>query len=115
MLEDEKKLQEQEQLIEVLKFTPRTYKVRLWGYGGEYVMGTVSREIYDYFRERRLSVEDFAWNYDYAEENDIPEEMWPFTPGSWHECDNMGGLVQFFFGKPHPFFLLLEFGFDSPW
>lgn len=90
MLEDEKKLQEQEQLIEVLKFTPRTYKVRLWGYGGEYVMGTVSREIYDYFRERRLSVEDFAWNYDYAEENDIPEEMWPFTPGSWHECDNMG-------------------------
>lgn len=82
--------QEKQELIEVLKFTPRTYKLRLWGYGGEYVMGTVDRKIYDYFRERRLSVEEFAWDYEYAETNNIPEEMWPFTPGSWHDCDNMG-------------------------
>jgi len=26
--------------------------VSIWGYGGEYVMGTVSCEIYDYFRHR---------------------------------------------------------------
>ena len=38
---------EQEKLIEVLKFTPRTYKIQLWGYGGEYIMGTVDRKIYD--------------------------------------------------------------------
>ena len=82
--------QEKQELIEVLKFTPRTYKVRLWGYGGEYVMGTVDRKIYDYFRERRLSVEEFAWDSDYAEQNDIPKDMWPFDPGSWHDCDNMG-------------------------
>ena len=81
---------EKEELLEVLKFTPRTYKVRLWGYGGEYVMGTVDREIYDYFRKHRLSVEEFAWDSEYAEQNNIPEEMWPFTPGSWHDCDNMG-------------------------
>jgi hypothetical protein len=83
-------IKEKEELIEVLKFTPRTYKVRLWGYGGEYVMGTVDRKIYDYFREHRLSVEEFAWDYEYAEQNNIPEEMWPFNPGSWHDCDNMG-------------------------
>jgi hypothetical protein len=82
--------EQKEQLLDILKFTPRTYSIQLWGYGGEYVMGTVTREIYDYFKKRRLSVSDFAWNYDYAEENDIPEEMWPFSPGSWYECDDMG-------------------------
>jgi len=82
--------EEKQELVEILKFTPRTYKVRLWGYGGEYVMGTVDRKVYDYFRKNRLGVEDFAWDYDYAEENNIPEDMWPFEPGSWHDCDNMG-------------------------
>lgn len=80
---------EQEKLIEVLKFTPRTYKISLWGYGGEYVMGTVDRKIYDYFRQRRLSLGDFAWDSDYAEDNNIPEDMWPFPPGSWYECDDI--------------------------
>ena len=81
---------EQEKLIAVLKFTPRTYKISLWGYGGEAVMGTVDRNIYDYFKQRRLSVSDFAWDSDYAEEHNIPEDMWPFPPGSWYECDNVG-------------------------
>jgi hypothetical protein len=80
---------EQEQLIAMLKFTPCTFKFFLWGYGGESVMGTVKREIYDYFRSRRLDVSDFAWNSDYAEVHNIPEDMWPFSPGSWYECDDM--------------------------
>jgi len=62
----------------------------MWGYGGEYVMGTVDRKIYDYFRARRLNLTDFAWDGDYADEHDIPEEMWPFTPGSYYDCDDMG-------------------------
>jgi hypothetical protein len=84
------KLAEQQKLIEVLKFTPRTYKITMWGYGGEKVMGTVDRKIYDYFKQRRLDLSEYAWDSDYAEENNIPEEMWPFPPGSWYECDNMG-------------------------
>ena len=83
-------IQEQEQLIEVLKFTPRTYKIRIWGYGGEYVMGEVDRKIYDYFKARRLDLSEFAWDSDYADEHNIPEDMHPFYPGSWHDCDNMG-------------------------
>ena len=83
-------LAEQQKLIEVLKFTPRTYKISMWGYGGEYVMGTVDRKIYDYFRSRRLDLSDFAWDSDYADEHEIPEDMWPFPPGSWYECDDMG-------------------------
>jgi hypothetical protein len=83
---------EKEQLIEILKFTPRTYKISLWGYGGESVMGTVDRKIYDYFKSRRLDLSDFAWDSDYAEENNIPEDMWPFPPGSWYECDDMAHI-----------------------
>ena len=80
---------EHEKLIEVLKFTPRTYSICMWGYGGEYVMGRVERKIYDYFKSRRLSVSDFAWDSDYADEHNIPEEMWPFPPGSWYEGDDI--------------------------
>ena len=82
-------LEQKEKLIEILKFTPRNYKIQLWGYGGEYIMGTVDRKIYDYFRHRRLDLSDFAWDSDYAEENNIPEEMWPFTPGSYYDCDDI--------------------------
>lgn len=80
---------EHEKLIEVLKFTPRTYSIQMWGYGGEYAMGSVERKVYDYFRQRRLDLSDFAWDCDYAEENNIPEDMWPFPPGAWYECDGM--------------------------
>jgi hypothetical protein len=82
-------LEEQQKLIDTLKFTPRTYSISLWGYGGEKVIGTVDRAVFDYFRHRRLDLSDFAWSYDYAEENNIPEEMHPFPPGSWYECDNL--------------------------
>ena len=81
---------QKQELMEVLKFTPRTYKIRLWGYGGEYAMGTVDRKIYDYFRQRRLSVPDMAWDWDYVETHNIPDDMCPFTPGSWYECEDIG-------------------------
>lgn len=82
--------EQKQELMDILKFTPCTYTIQLWGYGGEYVMGTVERKIYDYFKNRRLSISDFAWEHDYADEHDIPEEMWPFEPGCWHDCDDMG-------------------------
>lgn len=82
-------IEEQQKLIDTLKFTPRTYSISLWGYGGEKVMGTVDRAVFDYFKHRRLDLSDFAWSSDYAEDNNIPEDMWPFPPGSWYECDNL--------------------------
>jgi hypothetical protein len=60
----------------------------MWGYGGEYVMGTVDRAVYDYFKRRRLNLMDYAWDSD--NEFNVPDEMQPFPPGSWYECDNMG-------------------------
>ena len=43
-----------EELVAVLKFTPRTYKISLWGYGGEKVMGTTTREVWDYCNENQI-------------------------------------------------------------
>lgn len=84
-------VEEKEKLIEVLKFTPREYTVRLWGYGGEHVMGTVKREVYDYFRQHRLSVTDCAWGSDDpVDYEELPEGMMPFAPGSYYDCSDVG-------------------------
>jgi hypothetical protein len=80
---------EKEQLMEVLKFTPRTYKISLWGYGGEKVMGTVDPKAWDYCMEHQVDLVDIAWNYDACEEMGLDEDQLPFTPGSWYECDSM--------------------------
>jgi hypothetical protein len=83
--------EQKQQLIEVLKFTPRTYKISMWGYGGEKVMGTVSREVYDYCLENCVNLSDIAWNDEdtVQEEMNLDIDMLPFPPGSWYECDNM--------------------------
>ena len=81
------KLAEQEELIQTLKFTPRTYRVMLSGYGGEIVLGSVPREQYEYFRDNELDIEEYAWDCD--NEQEVPEEMQPFTPGEWHSCDDV--------------------------
>lgn len=81
------KLAEQEELIQTLKFTPRTYRVMLSGYGGEIVLGSVPREQYEYFRDNEIDIEEYAWDSD--NEQEVPEEMQPFTPGEWHSCDDV--------------------------
>ena len=81
-----------EQLVEVLKFTPRTYKVTMWGYGGEKVMGTTTQEVWDYCMENQVDLSDIAWNSDAAEDMGLDAEKLPFYPGSWYECDDMGHI-----------------------
>ena len=82
---------EKEQLINTLKFTPRTYKISMWGYGGEKVMGTVDRAVWDYCMENQVDLSEIAW----SDEETVQDEMGldvdrlPFTPGSWYECDDM--------------------------
>ncbi len=80
---------EQQQLIEILKFTPCTYKIYLWGYGGEKVMGTVDQGDWDYCIENQVDLSEIAWNSDAAEDMKLNAAMLPFPPGSWYECDNM--------------------------
>jgi hypothetical protein len=82
-------LEQKEELMAVLKFTPRTYRISMWGYGGEKVMGTVSQEAWDYCMENSVDLSDIAWNSDAAEDMDLNEDQLPFPPGSWYECDGM--------------------------
>jgi len=79
---------QKEQLIEILKFTPRTYRIELGAYGGETYAGRVDRKIYDYFKSRGLGLEEF--NGDWDNELAVPEDLQPFTPGSSYDCDGMG-------------------------
>jgi len=83
------KEKEQQLLIDTLKFTPRTYKIQLWGYGGEKVMGTATQEQWDYCMENQVDLQDIAWNSDAAEEMGLDADRLPFPPGSWYECDDM--------------------------
>jgi hypothetical protein len=78
-----------EELVELIKFTPRTYRISMWGYGGEKVMGTVDPKVWDYCMENQVDLSDLAWDSDAAEEMGLDEEMLPFPPGAWYECDDM--------------------------
>ena len=87
---------EKQELVDVLKFTPRDVRIQIWGYGGEIVMGRVSREAYKWWtnksEEAGVSLEDFAGDWSWEEENadkDVPAEARFITPGEWHECDNI--------------------------
>lgn len=84
--------QEKEELIEVLKFTPRTYSINVSGYGGEIVIGKISQEAYDYWTEKN-DEDDGETLYDYDgdwdNELEVPEEFRIFEPGEWYECDDV--------------------------
>jgi hypothetical protein len=82
---------EHEQLMATLKFTPRTYKISMWGYGGEKVMGTVERDVWDYCMENQVDLSEIAWSDEETVQDDmnLDVDRLPFTPGSWYECDDM--------------------------
>lgn len=50
-------------------------------------MGQVPQKSYEYFEQHDISIEAFA--HDWDEELAVPEEFWPFEPGSWHDCDDL--------------------------
>lgn len=83
-----KKKREQEhlELIEALKNEKKKYEIHLQGYGGEFVLGSITKEQYEFWKDRD-DLDDFA--YDWDGEMDIPEAMKIFNPGDWHECDNL--------------------------
>ena len=80
---------QKQDLINTLKFTPRTYRVELGAYGGEVYAGRVDRKIYQYFQSRSIDLDEYASDWD--NELEVPDDMQPFPPGSPYECD---GLVH---------------------
>jgi len=77
----------QEELVEIVKFTPIKAQILIQGYGGETYAGKVERKIYDYFAARKLDIKEFASSSD--NEMEVPVDMMPFPPGSAYECDNL--------------------------
>ena len=84
--------QEKDELMEILKFTPRIYKISMWGYGGEKVMGTTTQEVWNYCIDNQVDLQDIAWNSEAAEDMNLDGNLLPFPPGSWYECDSMGHI-----------------------
>ncbi len=76
-----------EDLLEVLRFIPRTYTIELSGYGGEVVIGAVSKETYEFFKENEIHVEHLAQDFD--NNINIPASHRIFSHGAWHECDDL--------------------------
>ena len=68
------------------------YKIEIGGRGGEIAIGRVKREFYDVIQTSGADFDEYAWNWDFFEENEgveIPEDIRPFEPGEWFECDNI--------------------------
>ena len=83
--------QEKEELIEVLKFTPRKYKVEITGSGGELYFGKVDRKVYEFFKEKKIDIDQYANSWDEELWTDIPSEMRPFEPGAAYD---IGGVHE---------------------
>jgi len=79
---------QKEELIATLKFTPCTYQIYIGGYGGEAYAGKVDRAVYDYFKQKRIDIEQYANDWDDLF-GDVPRELQPFSPGSPYDCDNL--------------------------
>ena len=81
---------EKQELIDTLKFTPTPVRIQIYGYGGECYIGSVSREQYEFFKSKRIDIDQYTHSWD---ENgmwdDVPAEMRPFEPGSPYECDDL--------------------------
>lgn len=80
---------QQQELIDVLKFTPTTVRLMIQGYGGEAYAGRVDRKIYDYFASQKIDMDEYAGDWDGIFNDNVPNELQPFPPGSPYECDGL--------------------------
>ena len=77
---------QKEELVNVLKFAPRDITISLSGYGGEIVLGRITEEQYDFWRDRD-DLDDFV--HDWDNEIDVPADMRFLTDGAWHDVDDI--------------------------
>jgi len=72
--------------------TERYYKVYLLGYGGEHVIGTLTKEQYDFWKD--LEEEDIInhafWDpWDESDENPVFDDTDPRFLGNWYDLDDL--------------------------
>lgn len=68
-----------------------TVRIYVSGYGGEFVMGSITPEQHDYWMTLgQDALEEYAWDAcEYVEENRIPEDMDFLRSEGWYECDDI--------------------------
>ena len=90
--------EQKEELVEILKFTPRTYTMRFWGYGMEHVCGHINQSSPEYLRENDIDFEEamFMDQDEWVEAgHPLPkhprmmEEDGEYLT-EWSDCDNLG-------------------------
>lgn len=96
--------EQKKELVETLKFTPRTYKLNIWGYGGEIAIGRLNETQYEFWKDKDESDvighctswddedgSEFEEEYGYK----VPEEAKFCSDGAWYETegalDHMSG------------------------
>ena len=79
---------EKEELLQTLKFTPVRARILIQGYGGECYIGSVPRETYEFFKSKKIDLDQYANDWDGELFDDVPEEHRFFEPGSAYECDD---------------------------
>jgi len=79
-------LDQQQELLDILRAQPRQFKIELFGYGGELVAGAITAEQHDFFRTGGTGDLD---SLIYEEEYDCPDSMKFIQDGEWYNCDDI--------------------------
>ena len=93
--------EQKEQLAETLKFTPVTYNLMLWGYGGEVAVAKINKAQFDYWKPKIDEDGDselVEHCVDWDNEVEVPEEARICTDGAWYEVEGQidhGSGVEF--------------------
>jgi hypothetical protein len=74
------------ELLEALLAERKKYEIQLQGYGGEVVIGRVTKGQYEFWKDRE-DLGEFV--YDLDNEMNIPNDMKMFDSGSWYEIDDI--------------------------
>ena len=83
--------EQKEELVETLKFTPTTYRLTLWGYGGEVAVAKINKEQYEYWNAKNEEdgdsklIEHCTRWADEEEENLVPESARIVDDGNWYD------------------------------
>jgi hypothetical protein len=80
---------EKEELLQTLKFTPVRARLLVQGYGGECYIGSVKRDTYDFFKKKRIDLEQFVSDWDNEFFPDVPDQYRFVEPGSAYDCDDL--------------------------
>ena len=94
-------IEQKQEIVDTLKFTPCNYTITLWGYGGEVAVAKINKEQFDYWKPKIDEDGDselVEHCVDWDNEVEVPEEARICTDGAWYEVEGQidhGSGVEF--------------------